>query len=96
MYPPLVPVWLVDGEVQAEWRAEAGYHYQVVSHQDRYEDRRGGWSSREVKETRTRWEPRLGRLKRAYQNLRAPALEEQAPGRLRRHGEPQPFEGAGA
>ena len=71
-----LPVWLLDAEVSAEWQAEAGFNYQVVSHQDRYDESRGGWSSREVKEGRIRWEPRLGRLQRGYQNLSAPALEE--------------------
>jgi hypothetical protein len=48
----------------------------VVSHEDRYAG--GGWSEHEVTETRTRWEPRLGRLTRAYENVPAPALEEHA------------------
>jgi hypothetical protein len=71
-----LPVWLVDSQVQADWRAQAGFNYQVVSHQDQYNERVGGWRSREVTETRQRWEPRLGHLKRAYQNISAPALEE--------------------
>jgi hypothetical protein len=50
----------------------------VVSHQDRYDDQRAGWVSREVKEGRVRWEPRLGSLKRSYANVQAPALEEEA------------------
>lgn len=69
------PVWLVDGDVQATWQAEAGYNYQVVSHQERFADGRG-WSTQEVTETRIRWEPRLGRLQRTYQNIAAPALDE--------------------
>ncbi len=72
-----LPVWLVDSSVQATWQAEAGYHYQVVSHQEHYDDMRSGWSERQVNETRVRWEPRVGRLQRAYQNIAAPALENE-------------------
>ncbi|MBN1978377.1 MAG: hypothetical protein JW918_13350, partial [Anaerolineae bacterium] len=71
----LVPLWLVDGQVQAAWRADVGFDYQVVSSQDRYQDG-AGWSSQEVRETRVRWEPRAGRLERRYENLPAPALED--------------------
>jgi hypothetical protein len=71
-----LPMWLVDSEVQATWQAEAGFNYEVVSHQEKYEENRGGWSTRQVNETKTRWEPRLGRLQRSYQNISAPALEE--------------------
>ena len=70
-----LPMWLVDAEVQATWQAEAGFNYQVVSHQAKFEQNRGGWSTRQVNETKTRWEPRLGRLLRSYQNISAPALE---------------------
>lgn len=72
-----LPMWLVDADVEAIWQAEAGYDYEVVSHQDRYDENRGGWSSHQVKEGRIRWEQRLGKLKRSYQNVVAPALEEQ-------------------
>jgi hypothetical protein len=71
----LVPLWLVDGQVQAAWRADVGFDYQVVSSQDRYQNG-AGWSSREVQETRVRWEPRVGRLERRYENLPAPALDD--------------------
>jgi hypothetical protein len=71
----LVPLWLVDGQVQANWRADVGFDYQVVSYQDRYRDG-AGWSSQEVQETRVRWEPRAGRLERQYENLSAPALDD--------------------
>jgi hypothetical protein len=70
-----LPVWLVDAQVRADWKAEAGFNYQVVSHQSRYEQNRNAWSTREVMETRTRWEPRLGKLERSYQNITSPALE---------------------
>lgn len=71
-----LPRWLVDCDVQAEWRAEAGYNYQVVSHEDQFSDTSREWQSREVRETRIRWEPRLGRLARRYENVVAPAMEE--------------------
>ncbi|MCC7129667.1 MAG: hypothetical protein B6D39_12140 [Anaerolineae bacterium UTCFX2] len=71
-----LPVWLVDSRVQASWKMEAGFYYQVVSHQDSYDQSRSGWVSRERQETRTRWELRLGRLDREYLNVSTPALEE--------------------
>jgi hypothetical protein len=82
----LVPLWLVDGQVQATWRADVGFDYHVVSSQDRYRDG-AGWSSQKVKETRVRWEPRVGRLEREYENLPAPALDDHRAlmGRLREY-----------
>jgi len=71
----LVPLWLVDGRVEAAWRADVGFDYQVVSYQDRYSQGRG-WSSQEVTEDRVRWEPRVGRLRRAYENVATPALDD--------------------
>lgn len=73
-----IPMWLVDTRVNARWEAEVGFDYQVVSHRDRYDEDRGGWISAEVEETRVRWESRLGRLDRAYENVPAPALEAHA------------------
>jgi hypothetical protein len=70
-----IPLWLVDGRIAAAWRADVGFDYQVVSHQDRYREG-AGWRSQEVKETRVRWEPRVGRLDRTYENVSAPALDD--------------------
>lgn len=70
-----VPLWLVDGRIEGAWRADVGFDYQAVSYQDRYSDGRG-WSSQEVREGRVRWEPRVGRLNRRYDNLVAPALDD--------------------
>lgn len=70
-----LPQWLVDVGVKAGWQMEAGFDYEVVSHQERYSDTGGGWTTREVKETRIRWEPRQGNLDRSYPNRTAPALE---------------------
>jgi hypothetical protein len=74
-----LPMWLVDSDVQATWQAEAGFNYEVVSHRDQFVEKRGGWVSQQVTETRIRWEPRLGQLTRTYQNTVAPALEEHTP-----------------
>ena len=71
----LIPLWLVDGRVEANWRADVGFDYQVVTHQDRYREG-DGWHSQEIKETRVRWEPRAGRLNRSYENLTTPALDD--------------------
>lgn len=73
-----LPLWLVDGTVAATWEASTGFNYQVVSHQERYSDSQGAWATQELQETRLRWEPRVGQLKRTYQNIMAPALEEEA------------------
>ncbi len=69
-----LPLWLVDSDVQAQWQAQAGFNYQVVSHQERYAGNQ--WRTQEVQETKVRWEPRLGRLNRRYHNVTAPALDE--------------------
>jgi hypothetical protein len=71
-----LPLWLVDTDVQAVWQAEAGFNYEVVSHRERFDQNRAGWVTREVEETRIRWEPRAGKLHRSYSNVPAPALEE--------------------
>ncbi len=71
----LIPLWLVDGRVEGAWRADVGFDYQAVSYRDQYRDG-AGWSSQEVKEGRVRWEPRVGRISRAYENLVAPALDD--------------------
>lgn len=72
-----LPQWLVDSGVRANWQFEAGFDYEVVSHQERYSDS-GGWNTQELNETRVRWEPRQGNLERSYQNMTAPALETHA------------------
>lgn len=72
-----LPIWLVDSRVNASWKAEMGFYYQVVSHLEKYEQNRDRWITHEVQETRTRWELRLGRLERNYQNIPVPALDNQ-------------------
>ncbi|MEA3334403.1 MAG: hypothetical protein U9R25_00720 [Chloroflexota bacterium] len=71
-----LPRWLVDTSVSSTWNGDAGFDYQVVSHQDDYSDNASGWRSQQITETRIRWEPRAGRLDRIYHNVEAPALEE--------------------
>jgi hypothetical protein len=71
----LLPLWLVDGRVEGAWRADVGFDYQVVSSQDRYREG-AGWRSQQVEETRVRWEPRVGRVERRYENVAVPALDD--------------------
>ena len=78
LQPVFLPMWLVDAAVSATWQAEAGFDYQVVSHQESYNGDLNQWSTREVKEPRVRWEHRIGRLNRAYQNVAAPAVDDHA------------------
>lgn len=72
--PVFWPMWLVDGEVIGNWQAEMGFDYQVKSSQESYRD--GGWKSNEVVETRVRWEPRVGQLRRRYDNIAVPAASD--------------------
>jgi hypothetical protein len=71
-------MWLVDVDVRATWQSEVGFDYDVVSFQDQFADRQGGWIEQRLTETRIRWEPRVGKLERTYPNTPAPALEEHA------------------
>jgi hypothetical protein len=75
MTPVYLPIWLVDSCTVAAWEAEAGFNYEVISHQENYDQDRGGWDSKEVREGRTRWEARAGKLNRTYQNIPSPALD---------------------
>ena len=76
LQPVYLPMWLVDAQAQAQWQAETGFDYQVVSHREKYQN--GRWQTEEVRETKIRWEPRVGALTRQYDNKVAPALEEHA------------------
>lgn len=78
LQPLFLPLWLVDSQVEALWQAEVGFDYEAVSHHDRFDQKQGGWTSQEITETRINWEARVGRLKREYHNIFAPALEEHA------------------
>ena len=74
--PAFFPMWLVDSDMTGEWQADAGFDYQVKSSQDSYRD--GRWVSRDLVETRVRWEPRLGQLERHYDNVAVPAISDHA------------------
>jgi hypothetical protein len=76
LQPVYLPMWLVDAQVQGEWQAEMGFDYEIVSHRERFNH--SDWQTERVKEKRVRWEQRVGRLQRQYDNQAAPALEEQA------------------
>lgn len=69
--PVFWPMWLVDVTMRGQWQAEVGFDYQVKSSQEHYD---GGWRTREVVETRVRWEPRVGELTRTYHNVAVAAL----------------------
>jgi hypothetical protein len=73
-----LPMWLVDSSVAATWQAEMGFDYEVISHQEQFDQNRSGWESKEVKEARVRWENRVGRVNRIYHNIAVPALEDAA------------------
>jgi hypothetical protein len=70
--PYYFSLWLVDSDLEASWQAEMGYDYQAASYREHYDG--GRWISQEVTETRVRWEPRVGRLKRHYDNVAVPAM----------------------
>lgn len=71
-----LPMWLLDAQVSALWQAEAGFDYKILSHEEYYDQNAAGWRSREVQEQRIQWENRAGRLKRPYQNVVVPALDD--------------------
>lgn len=72
------PSWLVDVDAAGIWEAEAGFDYPVESSQEVYGP--GGWTTRKVTETRTRWERRTGRLRRRYDNLTVAGLAKDPAG----------------
>ncbi|MBK8904020.1 MAG: hypothetical protein IPM53_22755 [Anaerolineaceae bacterium] len=74
LQPVYLPMWLVDAQVQGEWQAEMGFDYEIVSHREQFQN--SDWQTERVKEKRVRWEQRIGRLDRQYDNQAAPALEE--------------------
>ncbi len=89
-----LPLWLVDTAVNAQWEAEMGFNYKAISHREQFKD--DNWVTTQHKETRIRWEQRIGTLDRQYDNVRAPALEEQAAiekqlGKVKR-GEERPYQ----
>lgn len=67
------PSWLVDSDIEAVWHAEMGYDYEAASFRERYQG--GQWISEQITEKRIRWEPRVGRLRRRYENVVVRAME---------------------
>lgn len=74
--PGYLPMWLVDAAATGNWRAQAGYDYDVASANEHYQD--GQWVTQRVTETRIRWEPRAGQVARQYHNIAVPALDDHA------------------
>ncbi len=74
LLPVYWPMWLVDSDVSGHWQGEVGFDYQVKSSQESYSA--SGWHSREVMETRVRWEPRVGQMRRHYDNVAVPAASD--------------------
>lgn len=66
------PQWLVDADLEGEWSGTVGFDYQVRTAKERYGDQ--GWNSQSVLRTEIRYEPRMGLLKRHYDNILVPAL----------------------
>lgn len=77
--PIYLPMWLVDAEIRGQWQVEAGFNYEVVTHEEALKDKQ--WHSREVQRTQVRWEPRIGTMARRYDNVSAPALEDEVVGK---------------
>ncbi|MEM9987068.1 MAG: hypothetical protein AAF804_18395, partial [Bacteroidota bacterium] len=67
-----LPMWWVDAQVMAFWQAEVAFPYEVLSHEETYQA--GQWQTKELRETRLKWEWRGGTLERQYDNTPAPAL----------------------
>ncbi len=70
--PVWVPFWLVDVDVEGVWEAEVGFDYPVLSTQEKHAN--GTWVTVEVEETRIRWEPRVGTVRRRVDNVGVPGL----------------------
>ena len=78
--PVFWPMWMVDCQVKAKWQAEVGFDYQVKSSQEYYQNSQ--WRTREVKEDRIRWEPRVGLINRHYDNAIARHWKTMKNGRI--------------
>jgi hypothetical protein len=72
--PIFLPLWMVDVCLNGGWDAEAGFDYQVKSSRDSFV--MGQWHSQEQIEKRVRWEPRLGQMRRSYQNTTSAAASD--------------------
>jgi hypothetical protein len=72
--PVFWPEWLVDSLIVGTWSAEMGFDYRVKSSEETY--RSGSWQTRELIETRIRWEPRAGQIARRFDNIQVPGMED--------------------
>lgn len=70
--PVFLPMWLVDCTMNGHWKAETGFNYKIKSSQEAFHS--GDWHTKEIIKTRIRWEPRVGTIKRAYNNVSVPAF----------------------
>jgi len=75
LVPLYRPLWLIDSDMKGNWKAEAGFDYQVKSSQESFDG--GQWSTKEVIKTNIRWEPRAGEICRHYDNITLPASGDQ-------------------
>ncbi len=75
LQPVWWPYWLVDVDATALFQCEVGFDYTVESTVEVYAN--GSWTSRPQQETRTRWEPRAGRLRRRYDDVGVAGLATQ-------------------
>ena len=73
-----IPYWTFDAQVQADWEAEAGFHYYET---EEYTDGQGNRQTRQIQ--RTRWEYRNGRVDRFFDDELVAASLGVQPERLR-------------
>jgi ribosomal protein S27E len=73
-----LPYWTFDAHVDADWTAEAGYHYYET---ETYRDGNGNLASRQVQ--RTRWEPAAGHLAHFFDDELVPGTVGAQPQLLR-------------
>lgn len=69
-----LPGWWVDVDIDAQWNAEMGFEYEVVSHKEKF--KHSNWTTEEHRRTLTRWEERIGTIKTTFHNTAANALEK--------------------
>ncbi|MCA9494479.1 MAG: hypothetical protein KC621_31345 [Myxococcales bacterium] len=68
------PQWLVDADLDGVFSLEVGFDYQVKSNKERFDG--SAWNTVEEIDTRIRWEPRVGRIRRRLHNVATPALRD--------------------
>jgi hypothetical protein len=63
-----IPYWTFDAQANADWEAEAGYHYYET---EEYTDNSGNRQTRQIQ--RTRWEYASGRIEHFFDDELVPA-----------------------